>query len=420
MSTYSAPAFGIQPTGFVQKLVSDIILDITAQLQGPNGVDPNLDLSPSEPMGQVLQIVASEIAEVWEITSTLYNSLDPNDAEDFLLDAVSAISGTKREGATYSYCICTLNLNASTTINVGTIANVSGQPANQWQLIGQTSDVGGDNLVVGPVVSSGSGNYYGYFRATQTGPQVAVSGTLTVVASPPSGLNSITNAADAIQGSLAQTDAQLRTSRQEELAASGSGTLDSIRADISDVPGVKTCFVYENTGSTTDGSGRPPHSVECVIFDGVTANHSLDNLIAQALWNDKPAGTPYFSATGDSGIATDSQGVTHTVPFSRAVVQNIWIVATTTPTGNEATIKANWAAWAGDNVGLGSELYALQFKSAIIPQAGASSPYYVTDLLDVPTFAFDTRSSPSNTGNLAGATRTYYYVTGADMTVNGI
>ena len=134
MAGYSAPAFGALTTGFVPKLTSDIVLDITTQARG--NIDPNLDLSPTEPMGQAVQIVAGSIAEVWEVVQTTYNAVNPNAAEGVFLYGIGSIDGTKPLAATNSLCICTATMLTGVSIAAGVIGNVNGQPTNTWALLG--------------------------------------------------------------------------------------------------------------------------------------------------------------------------------------------------------------------------------------------------------------------------------------------
>ncbi|HEY2510583.1 MAG TPA: hypothetical protein VGI39_07000 [Polyangiaceae bacterium] len=410
---YSAPAFGVLPTGFQKKLPSDVFLDM--QTAARANVDANLDLSPTEPMGQMTQIMANSIAECWEILEVLAGATDPNNAEGFILVGISALTGTQPSQATFGKVVCTVNMNSSTTLAAGTLANVAGQPSNTWQLVGP-ADGSGNLVTTGDLVSTTAGNYSAVFQCTQSGPVAANAGTLTSFPVLPTGINSITNPADAIQGTVADTDATLRAKRQAELAVSDGGTLDGIRAAVLKVAGVEQAFVFENKTGVTDGFGRPPHSVEVVIWDGIIPAAS-NAQIAQAMWQAKEGGIPFYSATGDSGTAVDSLGSNQTVVFSRAVVTNIYVTATATPTATAITapaIKRAYADWALSNIGLGSTLYARAFSSAPL-----DGPYAVTGLEDIVTFQFGTAPSPSNTANIAGSTRVLYYVDTSRITVDG-
>lgn len=412
MSGAGIPAgIGAGPGGsFYAKTAADVLSDIAANLTGPDGVDPSLDLSEREALGITARIISSQISELWAITEELYNSLDPNDpaCSDFLLDAVSSISGTKRQNTTYGLCVCNLSLAANTTINVGTISNVSGSPGNTWTLLGPGAAV--NDYTPGPVSSGSSpATISSVWRCTSPGPVQAVAGALTVIASPPNGFISLNNPADAVEGMSRQDDAALRVTRLLELSAGGSGTLDALRADVLEVPGVLACYVFENSSGVADSSGRVPHSCEVVIWDGVSPAASND-AVSQAIWDSLSAGTALWSSTGDSGTATDSQG-THNVVFSRAQPVNFYLTLTvkTSPSfdvvGGPAAVKGALARFGLDNYTLGSTVYALPLQSCILAQAGSASPYSVPGVVDVTVFELGVSPSPSGTSNLTFGTR---------------
>ena len=417
---YSAPAFGVLSTGFVKKLTGDIELDITGKLRA--NVDPNLDLSPTEPLGQTVSAFSAELAEAWEALETVYNANDPSAAEGMLLYNVGLITGTQLIGATKSRVVVTCNLGASASIPVGTQANVLGQPSNLWQLLGPGTST--TNFTLGALTSTTAGNYSAVFESTTTGPNQANAGTLTVItAGSVSGLNSITNPADAVPGTNTETDADFRTRRDAELAASGASTVDAIRAALLEITGVKNAFVFENTTDSYDSAGRPPHSIEAVIFDGVTPDHTLDNTIAQTLWENKPGGIPFFSATGDNGIATDSQQNPQRVAFSRVQVVEVYSAYTiTTGTGwdavnGPAAVKAAAQQYATDNLNLGSAVIALELRAVPL---GPLSKYAVQGVTDVTALALDVVASPTATANLVMTTRQYPHIQTTHITVNGV
>lgn len=412
---YSAPAFGLLSTGYVKKLTSDFELDLQTALRAE--VDPNLDLSPTEPMGQATGIFADALAQADERIEAIYNGYNPNDAEGLQLDNVCSITGTKRRAATKSRVVLTCNLNASSTIPVGTQANVLGQPANLWQLIGFGTST--TKFTRSALVSTTAGNYSAVFEAVSTGPTVANAGTLTVItAGTVTGLNSITNPNDAVLGTDVETDAQLRLRREEELQQQGNGTLDAIRAALLEVPGVINAFVFENTTDAFDSAGRPPHSIEAIIFDGISPAAD-NNAVAQALWNNKPAGIPYYSATASSGVATDSQSVPQTVAFSRAVIVPIYLSYTVhkdtsfDTVNGPAAVKATVAAYAAAKMTLGSLVKAQLF--AMVPVI--DFPVYGIQGVVETTLTLDIVPSPVGTSDLSMSSRQYPYIQTANITV---
>ncbi len=228
------------------------------------------------------------------------------------------------------------------------------------------------------------------------------------------GWTAVTNAADAIAGASADTDTTLRQKRILELAGQGSGDVDAIRARLLELAGMIQAFVFENTSLITDATGLPGKAFRAVIWDGPGMSVT-NNLIAQTIWNDKPTGIQAFGAT--SGIATDSAGNPQTINFDRAQQLRTWVTCTVTAAPGisiDATartaIRAAIKAYADATFNLGVSIIDLPFRaSAIVP----------TLTVDVPTFAFDFVSTPTNTGNLTVTGLQIATVATTDISVNG-
>jgi hypothetical protein len=272
-------------------------------------------------------IFASHLREAWEALGVAYNGGDPNAAEDFLLDAIGAITGTKRAPATRSKFVgvrrLRVNLNSGTGLPIGTTFHPAGDPT----ILFATSEK--------VKATAGTGDYFVSALCTVTGPVTCNAGTLTVIASPFVGLNSVTNDFDAQVGQLQDNNAQYRLRREQELRATGSGTVDSLRADLlsyEDENGAKpilSAIVFENTTDAFNANGLPPHSLECLVFDGVVPA-VLNDTIAQVIWNSKPGGIPVVG--GSFGTATDKIGALRVVRFSRPTVSEVIAKATLTLT----------------------------------------------------------------------------------------
>ena len=200
------------------------------------------------------------------------------------------------------------------TVPQGSLIAVNGQPNIQFEL-------------VTAVTSTTSGNYPGVFQATVTGPVAANAGTLTVIVTPVSGWNSVTNALSAELGENVETDAELRVRRRELVTRPGAANADAIRADVLSVDGVEQCFVFENVTTTTNADGMPAHSFEVVIWDGLSPAADNDE-IADAIWDSKPAG---IKAHGGTVIShTSESGDVVPIGFTRAAPRNIYIDLTVT------------------------------------------------------------------------------------------
>jgi uncharacterized phage protein gp47/JayE len=392
---------GLTSTGYLATTVEEEVDNLNALFLA--NVNAALDLDPDQPFGQVIAIFANELANLTELGATLYNAINPNAAEGQLLVNAAALTGTIYQVATYSYCTCTVNLNAGVTLTAGVVAAVAGQATNTWVLTANVTNSGGSPA-----------NVTAIFQSSLPGPFVANPGTLTVINTPTIGWNSITNAAAATEGLSADTDTTLRQRRELELQGQGSGDLDAIRAAVlkSD-PNILSVYAYENTSLTTDANGVPGKAFHVVVWDGPGALAS-NAAIAAAIWATKPSGIQSYGTQFFVGTP-DSLGNTQTVAFDRAIQVPLWVTCTTTPaslTGAQTpAVKAALAAYALATLGVGAAVIDLPFRAA------ALVPGVTTD---VPTFAFDVHSSPTNTGNLPATVLQIYTLSTANILVNGV
>lgn len=389
---------GVDITGFTGKTIEEINAEISADQLST--VDAGLNQASSTALGQINGIVSKKAAELWEVEQVAYNAMNRDAAEGVLLDNIGALTGTPRLPATKSFVTETVNLNASYSQGPGVMQiSVAGQPNVKFQ----NRDT---------VTSTTAGNYPAVFEALDYGPVVANAGTLTVIV-PVSGWNSATNAADATVGRDRETDADYRVRQRTELAASGSGTVDGIRADMLRVPGILEAFVFENSSDVTDVNGLPPHSIEVVIFDGLSPTVA-NSVIAQAVWDNHPAGAATYGNI--TTTAHDSAGVLQNVSFSRATVKpvyldyiNVNIEPTTFPVDGTAQIKAAVAAAGRTVLKLGVDVVALYFRAV---------PFVVPGVIDVLTLELGFSPSPSGTVNLSVSPREIAFIDTSNITVS--
>lgn len=123
------PSYGVTPAGFVAAPLSVILLGMQQQIW--NTIDPQLDLSAQTPDGQILGIVANQWASGWELLQICFNQYNREDAEGAALDNIGDLTGTPREGASYTQVYCDLTLApANAPYAAGSLtANVEGQPS---------------------------------------------------------------------------------------------------------------------------------------------------------------------------------------------------------------------------------------------------------------------------------------------------
>lgn len=282
-------------------------------------MDPNIDTDPDSPQGQANGIIAERERAIWEVLQVAYNGFNPDAAENFLLEGVCAITGTKRAESTASTVKVNINTDANKLIPAGTLFANEADNTIQFSL---DSDYINTVAGISPLLPS---------TCTQFGPTICNATTLTVIVSPVSGLNSVNNPSDAVPGQLEDTDPILRVRRINELDAEGASTVDSIRSAIlrirldDDSAPVLDCVVIENTSDYPSSDGQPSHSVEAIIWDGPSDN-APDNDVAQAVWDNKAGGVTPFGNT--MGSAVDENGDTQTAFFTRANQLNMKMAIT--------------------------------------------------------------------------------------------
>lgn len=401
-------SFGLTEVGFVPKTLSDIDADLTGDMQGEFGV--GVDLDPRGPFGQLKGIMSERLAEVWDLAQAIYAAFDPDETSGAAQDALAALTGTLRDGATSSQVIATLTGTVGTVIATGKAASVTGTgvrfvtkaPATLVSLtawapsttyaIGDRRSSGGNSYVCtvgGASASSGGpsstaadivdGAVHWRFigpgtaaadvamQSQDTGPKTAPSGSLTVIETAVSGWNGVVNLLDAQLGANIETDASLALRREEELR-SGLSALEAVRAAVQAVPGVTTCNGFENTSDSVDADGMPPHSLEMVVVGGD------DTALLAAIFAARPAG---ISAEGTTtGTVTDAEGNAQPSAFSRPtdfdiyVTANILVDANKYPIDGENQVKEVIVDWADPIFVPGKDVVASRIAAQLFDVPG--------------------------------------------------
>lgn len=353
----------ITATGLQIPTVEALLADI-AERQKAN-ISPLLNTDPDSPLGNINGIFVDALRDAWEAVQISYQGTDPDAAEGQQLDGDCALTGTVRAAATRSRFAgveaLSVDLNAGITVPVGTAF---------------TTTDGKTKFVVSTAVTSvGSGAYLIEAECTEFGPVVCNAGTLTVIATVISGMNSVTNPYDAILGTNEDTDAQLRLRREQELRATGSSNEAAIKARLlgyTNAVGAKPILEARIAVNESDIAVGiiPPHSLECLVYDGISPAVAND-VIAQIIWEAKAAG---IQAVGFAhGLATDTEGNTHLIQFSRPTVTNFDIVMTIKVRAfsyaGDAAVKAAVAARFLSQVTQGSEIRFVDSIAAVVDGA---------------------------------------------------
>lgn len=295
---------GLGATGWVSKSAAEFAADIEADLRASSAFGPDVDTSGESVIGQLIGVFSSRLAEVHEADGVVYNSRDPRGASFAGLDSVCSLTGTTRTAATKGTVTLTVNLNAGVTLPAGSIAHVAGQPTNRWVTTASATNSGGS---AANVTVNAEAELAGFYAANAS--------TITSIATPVTGWNSVTNASDAAPGAPAEGDPALRARREAELTAGGSSPVDAVRAALVAVSGVSKVTVTENATNRTVNR-VPAKSLWCIVQGGT------DAAVAKALWTAKAGG---IGTHGNTTVTvTGEGGFTYDVSFQRPTTVNMY------------------------------------------------------------------------------------------------
>lgn len=421
--------FGVTAAGFVVKPLTQILSEIVADEL--DIIDPQLDVSPEEPVGQLNGIVSEKLAEVWELAAVAYNAMNRGDAEGPLLANIGAFGGTLPAPASPSTVLCAAAFSVAGTYAIGAL--VAFLPSTPTVRYSNQTAITAPSLVGGIAISTGNPfTTTAIFQSTTIGPDAGNAliaaneaaglpfGAMTGMV-PVSGWMSVSDAAGPTLGTFIETDTAYRIRQVDELDAPGACTLDSIKADILEAlasapaPVVGAAVTpYENTTLVPDGFGLPAKSYMMVVFDGLSPNTAQnDPIIGLAIWRDKPAGIQSFGNV--SVTVTDSGGNPRIVFFSRTtqvpvfMTVTVAVAAAANPAAVAAAVKlaivgasqGSPFAFFGQTVTPdddspttllpGVDVIAQAFKTVALGQAG---------VMDVPSLTLGLSASPVGTANL--------------------
>jgi uncharacterized phage protein gp47/JayE len=229
-------------------------------------------------------------------------------------------------------------------------------------------------------------------EAEEVGPVAALAGTLVVIAEPVSGWNTVTNAADAVEGELEETDAELRQRRASELQTGSTavGAILSALTQLDTGAGVLWAAVLENDTDLVDANGLPPKSVAPVVHLGTSTVAE----VAAAVFAAKAGGIQSWGATVTE--VEDSQQNTHDIGVTEATVLDVYLevdvdVDAETYDGDSA-VEAQVATWGDTTLGVGADVVLSQIVHTVLDN--------IAGVVDVTAIRIGLAPSPVGTSNL--------------------
>tara|TARA_R110002126_G_scaffold210876_1_gene357374 strand:- start:251 stop:1396 length:1146 start_codon:yes stop_codon:yes gene_type:complete len=290
---------GLTREGFIPETYEDIKTRISTRLEA---FSAGIDLSIEAPDGQLLEIISFELGQAWSELNLVYNSYNPEVAVGAGLRNIGLITGLPFGAATRSQATVDLIGVAGTVVPIGSI--VSDVDGNQF-----TTSF---NAIIPASVQA---------IATVSGPINVDANALINIVSPVTGWTSITSQTGRI-GSRAQTEVEYRNLRNRTVLRNFIAVEEVIRARLMEDLGIGQVTILNNDDpSISLPDGTPPNTIHVTV--GEIDPIITDEDIAQIILLTKGLGCPTFGST--SVIVNDEQGNPHTVKFSKAVPQAVFM-----------------------------------------------------------------------------------------------
>ncbi len=270
--------------------------------------------------------------------------------------ALRALSNTSTTGIT-----------VSGSFAAGFTITFAGDDGKQEQviLVENSNTLTNGGAVTIAITETTPGVYQGQVNcvALETGPVSVAKKALSVIDNPVSGLTRVFNPAVATIGRDLETDAEAKIRRAQRLQISEAGPPAAIDNKIFqlndeiDKTTIEYAHTFENITLVIDSRGIPGKAFETFVY--LTAGAvDRDQEIAQAIFDSKPAG---IEPHGDiSKTVEDSEGLDHTIKFSRPTAVPIFLILDLTvtaeyPSDGDEQVENIMVVWGG-GLGVGQDV----------------------------------------------------------------
>lgn len=281
----------ITDAGPVAPTYEDVLSELQGKFRAIYGDDVNLDNDSAD--GQWVAVIAAAINDANNAIVSAYSQFSPASASGAGLASVVKVNGITKRSASRSTVDLLVVGQAGTTITAGAVQDAND---NRWNLP--------STVTIPP-----SGQVTVTATAADQGAIAAAAGTVTKIATPTYGWQSVTNPAAASPGDAVELDAVLRARQRVSVALPALSVLDSLKGALSNLPGVTRVSGVENDSDAVDANGVPSHSIAMVVEGGDAS------AIASAILLKKGPGARTYGSTVTT--ATDAYGTPRSVSWSR-------------------------------------------------------------------------------------------------------
>ena len=296
--------YGITPKGYRRKTYQEFLDELNSLAQTMFGED--IDLSPDNPLGKVIQILAWYGSQGEEINESIFLNQYVIYAEGKALDNAVKNIGINRKAAQPS---------SITEKDQVIIEGTPGKVIRKGYVVGtkkhiifnsqEAAEIGEDGKATITVVSQQVG------KEANVGP-----GEINVIVNPETGISKVYNLVAAEGGTDTETDEELRARYFRSLSIGGNATRESIEAALLNQEDIIDAKVLENT-TMEEKDGIPPKSIAPLVYGG------NDQKIAEIIMKSKAAGIRSYGTTEIQVL--DSQQMEHTIGFTKPVETPIYV-----------------------------------------------------------------------------------------------
>ena len=292
----------VDATGFHYPDYPTVLEQLKDEYRTIYGNDVYLEADSQD--GQWVAVMALAIFDTMQVAASVYNSFSPLTAQSDALSRNVKINGIRRRVATYSQVDLRIVGQVGTTINNGQAEDTLGQ---KWNLpVSVTIPVGGEITVTA--------------QAADIGDVSAAAGTITKIATPTLGWQTVENLLPAVEGEPVETDAELRSRQAVSTAIPSLSVLDGTVGAVASLAGVTRFRGYENDSNATDANGIPAHSIAIVVEGGDA------QAIGDAIATKKTPGTGTYGTT--TVTTYDAYGLPNDIDFFRPTPATIGVEVT--------------------------------------------------------------------------------------------
>ena len=312
---------------------NEIVENLTSDFQDIYGEDINVD--SNSPDGQVINIFAQMMEDLYELSSQIYSSFDPDQAIGNVLDQRCAINGIQRKAGTYTYVMVDVTSDRSVTLD-----GLDNNPVEDSYTI---SDSEGNQFALANTTAISEGVTSLRFRAVNVGNVEVLPNTITTPVTVILGVTSVNNPSVAVeQGVNEETDAQLRERRKRSVSISNQGYTDGLKAALLNISDVTAANVYNNRTNVTDADGIPGHSIWVIVQGGSDAD------IGRVMDNKVPGGVGMKGT--QSVVVPQDDGSNEVYYFDRPVAETLYVKLTITPLNGQVIDEDNIKNSIADNM----------------------------------------------------------------------